>query len=38
MLWFFGLLSLAALLCALVLWALDHGAAVRATAAAGGPG
>jgi MFS family permease len=37
MLWFFGLLSLAAFLCALLLWLLDHGAAVRATAAADGP-
>jgi MFS family permease len=38
MLWFFGLLSLAAFLCTLLLWVLDHGAAVRATAAADGPG
>jgi MFS family permease len=38
MLWFFGLLSLAAFLCTLLLWVRDHGAAVRATAAAGGPG
>ena len=38
MLWFFGLLSLAAFLCTLVLWVRDHGAAVRATAAAHGPG
>ena len=37
MLWFFGLLSLAAFLCTLVLWVRDHGTAVRATAAAGGP-
>ncbi len=36
MLWFFGLLSLAALLCTLVLWLLDYGGAARsATAAAG---
>jgi MFS family permease len=36
MLWFFGLLSLAALLCTLVLWLLDHGGAARSAVAADG--
>ncbi len=36
MLWFFGLLSLAALLCTLVLWLLDHVGAPRSAAAADG--
>jgi len=36
MLWFFGLLSLVAFLCTLVLWWLDHGAAARPTAAGHG--
>ena len=39
MLWFFGLLSLTAFACTLVLWLLDHAAApVTRTAAAGGGG
>ena len=36
MLWFFGLLSLAALLCTLVLWWFDHGATGQPTAAGDG--
>jgi hypothetical protein len=36
MLWFFGLLSLVAFLCTLVLWLIDHGAAARSAAAAAG--
>jgi MFS family permease len=36
MLWFFGSLSLAAFLCTLVLWLLDHGSAARPAAAAAG--
>jgi MFS family permease len=36
MLWFFGLLSLAAFLCTLALWWFDHGAAARPTAAGAG--
>jgi MFS family permease len=36
MLWFFGLLSLAAFLCTLLLWLLDHGAAARPAASAAG--
>ncbi|HYB65300.1 MAG TPA: MFS transporter [Steroidobacteraceae bacterium] len=38
MLWFFGLLSLAAFLCTLLLWLLDHGAAGRPAAAGDGGG
>jgi len=36
MLWFFGLLSLAAFLCTLLLWWLDHGVAARPTHAGDG--
>ncbi|HEX4619141.1 MAG TPA: MFS transporter, partial [Steroidobacteraceae bacterium] len=36
MLWFFGTLSLAALLCTLLLWLLDHGAPARHAATADG--